>query len=200
MRCIRRGPGALAALLVMATGVAYGQTAPATSDWSRAGFLAVYGGGGEVTSRHGFAAGAGLGWDVTRRLTLEGRGRWFDAPPDESAFAVDLVARYAWRPGTRIAPFVSGGVGMLRAVYEAIDADSPEFYRERAVTDVFGRSRGVFRDLLWSVGGGGSMFLTRHLALRPEVGVLIITTTESARVVPVYGVQLAYHFEPKMEP
>ena len=141
-----------------------------------------------------------LGWDVTRRLALEGRGRWFDAPPDESAYAVDFVARYSWRQGARTAPFVLGGVGMFRAVYDAINDNTPEFYRDRAVTDVFGRTGGVFRDVAWSAGGGASMFLTRHWALRPEVGVLIVTTREAARVVPIYGLQLAYHFEPRLDP
>lgn len=199
MSCLRRCACAVAALLAFAPGAAFGQTEPA-SEWSRAGFLSVYGGGAGAASRHGFAAGAGLGWDVTRRLSLEGRGRWFDAPPEESAFAVDLVARYAWRQAYRTAPFVSGGVGMFRAVYEAIDADTPEFYRERGRTDVFGRTRGVFRDVLLSAGGGASLFLTRHIALRPEAGLLIVTTRESARIVPIYGVQFAYHFEPRMEP
>jgi hypothetical protein len=39
------------------------------------------------------------------------------------------------------------------------------------------------------------VFLARHLALRPEVTVLVVTTRDDARAVPVYGLHLAYHFE-----
>jgi hypothetical protein len=46
------------------------------------------------------------------------------------------------------------------------------------------------------MGGGAPIsFLAQHLSLRPELTVLLVTTRSNARAVPVFGTQLAYHFE-----
>ena len=53
----------------------------------------------------------------------------------------------------------------------------------------------TFDDFVVALGGGVDVFLASHLALRPEVTVLLVTTRSDIRTVPVYGVHLAYHFE-----
>ena len=69
-------------------------------------------------------------------------------------------------------------------------------YRDRVDSDV-ATGRRVFRDVLWSVGAGADLIVSTHLALRPDVSLLIVTTRRDARVVPVYGLHLAYYFVPR---
>jgi hypothetical protein len=70
----------------------------------------------------------------------------------------------------------------------------PSFYRHRArAIDAFdGRT---FSDFVVALGGGVDLFAAGHLAVRPEVTVLLVTTRADTRAVPVYGINLAYHFE-----
>jgi hypothetical protein len=53
----------------------------------------------------------------------------------------------------------------------------------------------TFDDFTVSMGGGADFFLAQHLALRPELTILLVTTRSNAHVVPVFGAHLAYHFE-----
>jgi hypothetical protein len=71
----------------------------------------------------------------------------------------------------------------------------PGFYRRRMAPDATPFSRRTFDDFAVAFGGGVDVFVVRHLALRPEVTVLLATTRSHTRALPVWGVQLAYHFE-----
>jgi hypothetical protein len=53
----------------------------------------------------------------------------------------------------------------------------------------------TFDDFVIAPGGGIDVFLANHVALRPEITLLLVTTRSDIRMVPVYGVHLAYHFE-----
>jgi hypothetical protein len=52
-----------------------------------------------------------------------------------------------------------------------------------------------FNDFAYSFGGGLDIFLRRHVALRPDVRVILATDGSRSRAVAVYGVHLAVHFE-----
>jgi hypothetical protein len=54
----------------------------------------------------------------------------------------------------------------------------------------------VFEDPLVAFGGGVDLFANPHVAIRPEVQVLVVTSESTRRWVGVYAVTLAYHFEP----
>jgi hypothetical protein len=70
---------------------------------------------------------------------------------------------------------------------------TPRFYRRRmGEAGLLGRT---FDDLLITVGAGTEVFLSRHVAVRPELTVMVITTRSDARAVPAFGVHMAYHFE-----
>jgi hypothetical protein len=56
-------------------------------------------------------------------------------------------------------------------------------------------SRQVFDDFAVAIDGGVDVFVVRHLALRPVVTVLLATTRTDTRALPVWGLQVAYHFE-----
>jgi hypothetical protein len=75
-----------------------------------------------------------------------------------------------------------------------MNTSAPAFYQRRmGLPNGFGRR--TFDDFVVAVGGGFDVMLARHLALRPEATVLMVTTQSDIRTVPVYGVHLAYHFE-----
>jgi hypothetical protein len=132
---------------------------------------------------------------MTPHFTLEGRGIWLDGGRRADAFAALLGARVPLLPARPLVPFLSAGVGMYRATFESASGSIPRFYGRRMTSEP-GRFQGrTFDDFVVGFGGGSDIFLARHLALRPEVTILLVTTRSDRHTVPVYGVHLAYHFE-----
>ena len=179
-------------LVVTTSGVAQTSEPQETGGTILSGFA----GGAHASSASGPAAGLGVGWEVTPRIALEGQGRWFGAPMGETTFAASLAARYSLSVFDTATPYVSAGVGMFQATFDRGWKAAPAFYRDRVDSDV-ATGRRVFRDVLWSVGAGADLIVSTHLALRPDVSLLIVTTRRDARVVPVYGLHLAYYFVPR---
>jgi hypothetical protein len=185
--------GVLAGLLAFAPVVALAQTV-AGADWQHGTTIVGFVGAASPASHTGPAAGATLGWEVTPRFAIEGRGVWLDAGPDSHAFAATLGARIPLLPVRRVMPYVTGGVGMYRASFERPDLSMPHFYGRRLAPADATRSR-AFQDFAVAFGGGADFFLSPHVAVRPDLTVLLVTTRSDTAAVPVYGVQLAYHFE-----
>lgn len=171
---------------------ARGQT-PTGGSWRQGTTLAGFAGAASADVSTKFAAGTALGWELTPHLTLEGRGVWLPADQGSTDFFAWLGALVPLRPARSIVPFVSAGVGMYRATVDGSEADIPSFYRDRLAV---GARRAIFEDLLLSVGGGADVFISSHFAVRPEVSMLLVTTRSDRRTAALYGVHLAYHFEP----
>jgi hypothetical protein len=189
------GAWIVAAAVAVAPPQAPAQTAGKT-DFRHGTTLAGFLGAATAESRTDVAAGAAIGWELTPHLTIEGRGAWFDAGRRADAFAALLGARMPILADRPVVPFVSAGVGLYRATFDAAPARIPRFYQRRMMSMGAGQWRArTFDDFAVAFGGGADVFLARHLALRPEVTVLLVTTRSNARAVPVFGVQLAYHFE-----
>jgi hypothetical protein len=181
------------ALLVIAPNV-WGQTVVA-DEWRVGTTLAGFVGASTTSRVTSAAAGAALGWEITPHVTLEGRGIWLDGGRRADAFAALFGARVPLLPARSVVPFLSGGVGMYRATFEAASGSIPRFYGRRMMVEP-GRFQGqTFDDFVVGFGGGSDIFLARHLALRPELTILLVTTRSDTHAVPVYGVHLAYHFE-----
>ena len=161
-------------------------------DWHRGTTLGAFVGAASASSDTDASAGLSLGWEITPRFGVEGRGLWFLAGSDQDGFAATLAGRFALQPARPLVPFVTAGVGMYLASFEASAANVPDFYRTRLTSAGLPET---FTDFMLSFGGGVEMFVTRHFALRPEVNVLLVTSESSARAVAVYGAQLTYHFE-----
>jgi hypothetical protein len=173
---------------------AWSQTVAAT-EWHRGTTLAGFVGAASISTDTDAAAGAALGWELTPHFTLEGRGMWIDAGPGADAFAAVLGARIPLMPARPVVPFVSAGVGVYRATFDAAFNGIPRFYQRRMMSGAAEFRGRTFDDFAVAFGGGVDIVLARHLALRPDVTVLLVTTRSDSRAVPVYGVQLAYHFE-----
>jgi opacity protein-like surface antigen len=172
--------------------VAQAQTT-STVEWRRGTTLSGFVGAASAATDTDAAAGLSVGWEVTPRFGVEGRGIWLRAGDTEDAFAATLAARVAIRPGHPIVPFASAGVGLYRASFDAPAGVIPDFYRTRVTSTGLGGQ--TFTDFALSFGGGADFFVTRHLAVRPEVNVLLATTRTDVRAMTIYGAQLAYHFE-----
>jgi opacity protein-like surface antigen len=185
----------LVGLLMTMAGVASGQS-QTPMDWTHGAVASGFVGAG-TASDAGPAVGVGLGWEMTRRVSLDGRGRWFDGgSSSEGAFNVDLVSRVSLVRTMRAMPYVAAGIGMYRVVFDQASSDVPSFYRDRMDTGAAAGTRQTFRDVSWTAGGGIDVFLNPHIAIRPEASVLLVTTSGDARAMAVWGVHVVYHFEP----
>jgi hypothetical protein len=95
-----------------------------------------------------------------------------------------------------VVPFVLAGIGMYRASFESTVSAMPEFYRRRIASSHGGAGGSrTFQDVMLAIGGGAELFVTRHLGIRPEAILQIVTTRSDVHLVPAYTVQLAYHFD-----
>ena len=188
-RCSRTITGlAIIAILVFAV-EAWGQ-ASSGAQWQRGTTLAGFGGAATASDTTP-SLGSSLGWEITPHLTLEGRGLWLPHDPGSTDFFAWLGALVPFRPARAVVPFASAGIGMYHATVNVADG-VPTFYEER----MDGRQRATFEDFALAFGGGANIFVTSHIAIRPQVDLLLVTAHGDARPMAVYGVHLAYHFEP----
>jgi hypothetical protein len=171
---------------------------PVVEEWHKGTALSIF--GGAASSREGTdgAVGAAIGWEFTPHFTLEGSGLWMPGGrPD--AWSALFGSRVNLLSPRGVVPFVSGGVGVHRAIVETGSSDVPEFYMRRmGTTNTAAPGTGMertFDDFVVAVGGGVDIYLKQHLALRPDVRVLLVRGNGDTRPLAVYGVHLSYHFE-----
>jgi hypothetical protein len=182
------------AMLLPLASDARAQAGDVNEDWRHGTTLAGFVGAGSPFAGVDPALGLSLGWEMKPWLGFEGRGTWFPAPDGVSAFAAAVSTRVAFDSARPVLPYASAGVGFYRATFDSpASSATPRFYRRRmGEAGLLGRT---FDDLLLTAGAGAEVFLSRHVALRPELTVMVVASRSDARAVPVFGVQMAYHFE-----
>jgi hypothetical protein len=164
------------------------------NEWSRGttlnGSLAVV----ADSSQTGAAVGGGMGWELTPAVAIEGTGSWAEFGSGTTAFGGGLKVRARLAGRRHIDPFLQAGVGLYRVTFGSDDNDVPVFYRRRMGTlpSVSGRT---FTDPSILGGGGVSIFLNRHLALRPDVEAAFVLRDGRSHVVTTVAVHAVYHFE-----
>jgi hypothetical protein len=169
-------------------------TRVADEDWQHGTTLAGFVGAASPFSGVDPALGLSLGWEMTPRFGLEGRGTWLSTPAGVTAFAAAFGARMAFVSARPILPFVSAGVGFYRTTFEAPSSFAmPHFYRQRMGGT--GLVSETFDDFLVTIGAGTEVFVSRHVAFRPELTVLLVTAQSDVRAIPSFGMHMAYHFE-----
>jgi hypothetical protein len=146
-----------------------------------------------AASDTGPVVGGALGWEVTPRLALEGVASWLDRAEAPESFSAALRVRTGLMR-QRSAPFLEGGFGLYRAGIDPGRASIPDFYRRRMV---FGDAahRQTFTDPAFLVGGGWTLFVSRHFSLQPAVEATIVTRDAHGYVLTAGVVRLGYHFE-----
>ena len=180
------------AILSVAHG-SFAQQAQKTGDWQHGTLLTGFLGAQAASSDLSGGAGAGLGWEMTRRLAFEGRAAWFPMNDKPSDFAATLAANLSLMAPRTVVPFMTFGAGMYRATFNSASTDIPDFYRQRMPE---GPGTHTFQDFLMTIGGGLNVFVGSHLAIRPDASLMLVTTTSDVRPVGTIGVQFVYHIEP----
>ncbi len=184
----------LALGLGLLPGTRAAQAQTTQNPWAQGTQLSVFGGAGREAGANPIV-GATIAWEVIPRLTIEGRGTWFFPGKGASAFAGLLGARVPLLPGQKVVPFVSGAVGLHRATFQpATFTGMPDFYRRRLPANPQS-GEATFDDFTVALGGGVDVYLSTHVAIRPEVTAAIVRGPSDTRTVPMFGIHLAYHFE-----
>jgi hypothetical protein len=149
-----------------------------------------------LSRRAGKITHVGRGWELTPRFALEGGGTWLDWGQGARAFTAAMSAHVAVVTPRPFVPFLAGGVGLYHASFDRFDATMPGFYHRRMAGMSFGQGRAVsFTDPSLAGGGGVTVYVSRHWALRPEVLATLVLRDSRSFVVTTGAIRLAYHFE-----
>jgi hypothetical protein len=171
------------------------QTAPVVNVW-RGTTLAVTAGAATASSDVGAMAALTIGWEFTPWMGIEGSGAWLDRHDGADAFSGALVFQTAIMRPRPSAPFVEAGFGLYRASFDRTRNTIPAFYADRiAAAGVTGSTTSTFTDPAFFVGAGYNAFVSRHIAIRPQVEATIVTRNSRTYVVTSVAIRAAYHFE-----
>ena len=193
---MRRHIAFAALALVMAVPVNAAHAQGSTSPWRVGTALSGFVGGASTNGNTDPAFAATVGWEMTPYFTLEARGLGISGP-DVRSMAALIGPRFNLLGRRQIVPFVSTAVGVQNASVHLDGTSVPAFYRDRVAmsdTSVAGGRRS-FDDLAVTIGSGLDVFVSRHLALRPDAQILLVHYSGRTQTIGVFGVHLAYHFE-----
>ena len=180
-------------VMMMSASSSRAQTVEVPNQWSHGTRLAASAGLASASSDTGGLVGTAIAWEMTPRLSVEGMGLWLDRKDASGTFAAALTAEVSLLPPHPMAPFVEAGFGFYRSSFDARRETMPSFYRDR-MTAAPGRGA-TFTDPAFVFGAGLSVFAARHLAIRPQADVFVVTRNSQTYVVYTAAVQVAYHFE-----
>lgn len=186
--------GVMALLSPQAAGVAGAQSLT-PDQWHQGSALALFG-GLTVSDDTRSVVGGSIIWELTPRLSVDAGGRWFSVTGRDQEVFGSVGIRYVVTGVRPVTPYVNAGVGLYHATFarESLQHAMPGFYRRRMEAGA-AASRRTFDDFAARVGAGIEIYLGRHVSIRPEVEIVGVTDRDHARVVPVAGLHLAYHFE-----
>src|SRR5687767_12656319 len=102
-----------------------------TADWSHGTTLSGFAGGSADGPRAGPTFGGTVGWEVAPRFGVDGTGGWTTFGGGADAFSGSMRLRVRIAGHRTVDPFVQGGVGLYRAMFETTETEMPEFYRRR---------------------------------------------------------------------
>ncbi len=182
----------VASLTVAASASA--QVAPRVDDWHHATTLSGFAGTAVTASSTGSMLGGTAGWEITPALAIEGSGAWASFDHGASGFSGALQVRRRLFGRRNIDPFVQAGVGVYRASFGPDDGVMPDFYRQR-VTQRISQVGMTFNDPTVLAGGGLSVFINPHLAIRPVVQAMVAFRDRRRLVMTSVAVHAVYHFE-----
>jgi hypothetical protein len=147
------------------------QIAPPPNYWARGTELGVTVGGATSTSVSGPMVALRIGWDITRRVSIDGRGLWIDqkGKQDSSNYGAALNGILNLVSKQRITPFVGGGFGL----YRPTSSNQPAF-------------SGI---------AGLDIIAVQHWSIRPEVSMLFPRGDGPHETVFAAGLGISYRFE-----
>jgi hypothetical protein len=148
--------------------------------------------GGAANSESGttWTLGAGLGWEVNRRLELEGLGTWLAKQNGVESFTAEFRSVLNVLSRRLVAPYVVGGVGMYHSDF-ASGATLPDFYQQR----LKGATHPTFTDPSFVIGSGANLYVSHHFSFRPELNLKLVTDGHGVYHVTTMNVAIAFHVE-----
>jgi hypothetical protein len=194
MRTIHRAAWALVGALVLAM-PASAQPLAQGRVWRQGTTLNLSGGAATDGSETGAIAGTAMGWEITPAVSLEGSGNWLDRRSAGDAFAAALKVQVGLTVPLTAVPFLQAGIGLYRATFDSGARTIPDFYRNRMTAKAGLATTEIFTDPSFIFGGGVNVFVTRHIAIRPDVEAMMVRRDSQTYVVTAVTVHLAYHFE-----
>jgi hypothetical protein len=187
--------GFAACLLLVRPASAPAQTTGPEHAWSNGTTIEGFAGAATDSSTTGALAGGGAGWEMTPRFGIAGSMAWLDRGTGAGAFSAALTAHASLLSPRGVVPFVTGGFGLYRASFDAVDDSIPDFYRPRIEAESGPQTTFTFTDPAFVVGGGVNVFASRNWSIRPKVDVMIVVRDSQSYVVTAAAVGVAYHFE-----
>ena len=152
------------------------QTADASHQWARGTELAVSTGVASDDVHTGPMVAGSIGWSVTRRIAVEGRGAWYDRGANTHGFGVDLGASVSPLPWAQVAPYVGAGFGLYRASFDVAGANS-------------------LTDPAFRLSGGLDVAMRAHISIRPELSAVLVRRDGRTDRMATFGIRVGYRFE-----
>jgi hypothetical protein len=187
--------------LVVAAPSAFAQTpllrdngAPPDNPWHHGSTVDLFGGSASTSEDTRGTAGGGFGWEINHWVEVDASGTWLVARQGDSAFAANLKAVVSLTRPREVVPFLGAGVGVYHAVFDTTRGSVPAFYQSRLPAGTLD-SLATFNDPALVFDAGANIFASRHVSIRPDLGVIVVTKNSSAYTVATAVVHLIYHFE-----
>lgn len=175
---------------------ALAQPAVRADEWARGTTLTGFTGAAVDSTRTGPMFGGSVGWELTPRIAIEGSGLWVYHEANTSAFAGVAKVQASLLGPHKAVPFLQAGIGLYRASFHPSRAATPSFYQRRMGPDGAGHvGLRTFTDPSVVLGGGANVFLSRNLAIRPDVETMVVLRNARSHVVTAVRVHVVYHFE-----
>ena len=170
--------------------------AQSQTDFTRCTTANVIGGVSFSGSDQTGVFGGAVGWELTPRLNIEVTSRWLMPKDGADAFAFLFTAQRTLLARRTFVPFVSAGLGVYSASFDAGSTGIPDFYSQRMTPPgVPSESAERFTDPAFVFGGGVSIFASRNVSIRPEVETIWLRNDGMNYFVTSAMVRFAYHFE-----
>jgi hypothetical protein len=183
----------LLAVLGLSSATASAQTDNA-NPWNRGTTLTIFGGAATASPNTTGTFGTALGWELTHRVEIEGAAAWLSKRRGAHAFAADLKGLVnLTRPGPAV-PYVGGGIGMYRGIFDTPMAAMPTFYRRRMANAIAPMSTS-YTDPTAVVALGGHLYVARHFSIRPEATIRFVTHDHRSYRVGTITIGGVYHVE-----
>lgn len=184
---------------------AWAQPAAQANEWEHGTTLTGFAGVAVDSLRSGPMLGGAVGWEITPRVAIEGSGLWVEHGPGTDAFAGSLSVHATLFGPHKAMPFLQAGVGLYRASFEYMQDTMPRFYRDRIGLDYPAHGMGLdiptpaatrtFTDPSVAFGGGVNVFVSRTVAIRPDVETMVVMRDSRTHVVTAVRIHIVYHFE-----
>ena len=165
------------------------------AEWSHGTTLSGFAGTSMDGERTGPLIGGAVAWEMTPRFALEGSGGWTDFADAATAFEGAMALKWRIAGRRHVDPFLSGGIGLYRAVFDNLDAAMPPFYMRRMGSHRELPGRATFTDPTLIGGGGVSLFLSERVALRPQAGATLVFRDGRRHTLANVALHVVYHFE-----